>query len=137
MNCPHMVLRRASIQNAPLVGGFAGAPVGAAPVCESRYLRSSSFSQVHSAGGLKNAYQRIAQRIPTTPVITNDIRHPVCRISQATKGADNAGPAKVPALKMAVAKPRSLAGNHCRTTLPQIGNEAASPIPRLSRAPNM
>ena len=71
------------------------------------------------------------------PVITNDIRQPACSTSQATIGADSAGPAKVPALKIAVAKPRSLAGNHCRTTLPQIGNEAASPTPSPSRAANM
>src|SRR5580704_9219340 len=66
-----------------------------------------------------------------------DTRQPSFSNSHATKGAEYAGPAKVPALKIAVASPRSLAGNHCRTTLPDVGNEAASPPPRANRVTNM
>ena len=60
------------------------------------------------------------------PVITKDMRHEVFSTSQATSGAATAGPAKVPVLKMAVARPLSLAGNHCLTTFAAMGNEADS-----------
>jgi hypothetical protein len=43
----------------------------------------------------------------------------------------------VPALKIAVASPRSLAGNHCRTTFPAVGKEAASPAARANRVVNI
>src|SRR6202042_303897 len=75
--------------------------------------------------------------MPIAPVITKDIRQPACRTSQATMGADAAGPAKVPALKIAVASPRSPAGNHCLTILPEVGRDADSPTPSASRLASM
>src|ERR1700728_4104062 len=66
-----------------------------------------------------------------------DTRQPSFSNNHATRGAEKAGPAKLPALKMAVATPRSFAGNHCRTTLAEVGNDAASPAPRASLVINM
>src|SRR5579864_2663239 len=85
----------------------------------------------------KNLSHKNTQSRPTAPVATNDIRQPVLSTSQATMGADTAGPAKVPALKIAVANPRSLAGNHCLTTLPDVGKDAASPTPNTSIVANI
>src|SRR5450631_1466012 len=101
------------------------------------YFRSSSGSQEHSEGDRKNASHNATQTKPRDPVIMNDMRQPCVSNSHATRGAENAGPANVPALKIAVASPRSLAGNHCLTTLPEVGNEAASPAPRANLVANM
>src|ERR1700722_13661539 len=101
------------------------------------YFRSSSGSQEHSEGGRKNFNHKITQTNPSEPVIMNETRHPSFSNSHATRGAENAGPAKLPALKMAVASPRSFAGNHCRMTLPEVGKEAASPAPRANRVASM
>src|ERR1035438_3950621 len=101
------------------------------------YFRSSSGSQEHSEGNQKNASHNATHTKPRDPVIMNDMRQPCVSNNHATSGAENAGPAKVPALKIAVASPRSLAGNHCRTTLPEVGNEAASPAPSAKRVANM
>src|SRR5258708_26155949 len=60
----------------------------------------------------------------------NEKRQPSLSKSHATNGAEKAGPAKVPALKMAVARPRSFGGNHSPTTMPEVGNDAASPAPK-------
>src|SRR5258708_21919066 len=67
----------------------------------------------------------------------NEKRQPSLSKSHATNGAEKAGPAKVPALKMAVARPRSFGGNHCLTTLPEVGNEAASPAPKANLLANI
>src|ERR1700686_1093006 len=97
------------------------------------YFRSSSGSQEHSAGGRKNLTHKNTQTNPREPVIMKETRHPSLSNSHATRGAENAGPAKLPALKMAVASPRSFAGNHWRITFPEVGKEAASPAPNANR----
>src|SRR5580693_7478610 len=129
-NNPHIVLRLSSRSRVPLGRG-------AGSSCESvfskMYRRSCSGNHGHSAGARKNFSHRITQIKPTDPVIMNETRHPSFTSNQATRGAENAGPA----LKMAVASPRSAGGNHCLTTLAEVGNEAASPAPNANRVASM
>src|ERR1700730_13991698 len=101
------------------------------------YFRSSSGSQEQSEGGRKNFNHKITQTNPREPVIMNETRHPSFNSNPATRGAENAGPAKLPALKMTGASPRAVAGNHWRITFPEVGNEAASPAPRANRVASM
>src|SRR5579863_736742 len=129
---PHIVRRPIKRSNAPLGGILVGTSV-----CVAMYSRSCTDNQEQADGTRKNVSHRTTQKKPSDPVIMNDIRQPCLSSNHATKGAENAGPAKVPALKKAVARPRSLAGNHWRTTLPEVGNEAASPAPNASRVANM
>src|SRR5579864_5300850 len=96
------------------------------------YFRSSSGSHEHSEGTRKNFSHRMTHIKPADPVSINETRQPSFDNNHATSGAENAGPANVPALKIAVASPRSLTGNHCLTTFPEVGKEAASPAPRAS-----
>src|SRR5579872_1083326 len=71
------------------------------------------------------------------PAATNESLQPILSTVHATIGADTAGPANVPALKIAVARPRSRGGNHCRTTLPAVGRDAASPTPKSNIGASM
>lgn len=70
---------------------------------------------------------------PRAPVTTNEPRQPMTVTSQPTNTAPIAGPANGPALRIAIARPRSERGAHSRTTRPPAGYVAASPAPKPSR----
>ncbi len=80
-------------------------------------MRARSASGIHD---VRSGVDTIANHSPThtspiAPVTTNDTRHEVASINQATSGALSAGPSSVPAWMQPTANPRSVYGAQSRT----------------------
>ena len=99
------------------------------------FSRSSAPSHLAFSGWSNQISQASSQTNPVAPTTTKEPRQPIWLMIQATSKAPIAGPACVPAMKIALVMPRSPAGIHSRTTRPPAGKVVASPTPMASRVP--
>lgn len=106
----------------------AGAPV--APVAASRagvprravmWSRSELVSQRLCSGSRNHTSHGTSQTSPITPITQNMTCQPCWLSSHAASSDPTAGPAYAPALKIAVARPRSPSGAHSRVIRPHAG----------------
>src|SRR6185503_2241773 len=72
---------------------------------------------------------------PAMPAATKADRQPQVKAIQGTMAGATMAPTLAPELKIAVAKARSLRGNHWATVLMAEGKFPPSPRPRATRAP--
>ena len=106
------------------------------PPPRSMYATSASFASGCAFGSKISRFHTGTSSIPSPPITANTECQPSVWISHPMSGAKMTVAAYCAELKIALAVPRSFAGNHAATTRLFAGNDGASAAPTRKRSAN-